>query len=170
MLNEEDRIADCLDAILENDHPHDRLETLVIDGMSSDRSRGVVQEYAASRPNIRLCDNRKRTISSALNIGIQEARGQVIIRTDAHAVCASEYVRTCVRLLQTTEAASVGGVQRAVGTDYISEAIAIGMTTPFGVGTRPSARRSRTHGRTPSIWAPGISRLSRALAGSTRTG
>jgi succinoglycan biosynthesis protein ExoA len=134
MRNEDSHIVGCLESILANDYPHDQLEILVIDGMSLDRSREIVKEYAAGHRNIRLLDNRKCIVSSALNIGIQEAKGQIIVRLDAHAVCASDYVRTCVRLLQTTEAVSVGGVQRAVGKDYVSEAIAIALTAPFGVG------------------------------------
>jgi cellulose synthase/poly-beta-1,6-N-acetylglucosamine synthase-like glycosyltransferase len=137
MRNEEQHVVSCLESLLANDYPHDQLEILVVDGMSRDRSREIVQEYTASHPNVRLLDNRKRIVSSALNIGIQEAKGQIIVRLDAHAVCAPDYVRTCVRLLQTTEAASVGGAQRAVGKDYVSVAMAIGLTTPFGVGNAP---------------------------------
>jgi cellulose synthase/poly-beta-1,6-N-acetylglucosamine synthase-like glycosyltransferase len=134
MRNEERHIVGCLKSILANEYPQDRLEILVVDGMSRDGSREIVQAYVASHPNVRLLDNRERIVSSALNVGIREARGEIIVRMDAHAVCARDYVRACVRLLETTEAASVGGVQRAVGTDYMSEAVAIAMKSPFGVG------------------------------------
>jgi|Deesub1362B_J571_1020462.scaffolds.fasta_scaffold02302_5 glycosyltransferase involved in cell wall biosynthesis len=132
--NEERYIAQCLDSILANDYPKDRLEVLVIDGMSTDRSQKIVQEYARRYPFIRLLNNPKRIQSSALNIGIHEAKGDVIIRMDAHTTYASDYIRQCVTLLQTTGATNVGGVQYAVGTGYISNAIAIATTSPFGAG------------------------------------
>lgn len=137
MRDEEASIARCLDSVLVNDYPQDRLEILVIDGMSRDRSREIVRGYAGSYPLVRLLDNEKRIIPTALNVGIREAQGDVIIRMDAHTVYASDYVRRCVKLLETTEAASVGGLQRAVGTGYRSRAIALATTTPFGIGGAP---------------------------------
>ncbi|MEM4218298.1 MAG: glycosyltransferase family 2 protein [Candidatus Methanomethylicaceae archaeon] len=134
MRNEERYIAQCLESILANDYPKDRLEILVIDGMSTDRSREIVQDYAKHYPFLRLLDNPKRIQSAALNIGIRESKGKIIIRMDAHTLYASDYIRRCVELLETTEAANVGGLQRAMGTGYISNAIAIATTTPFGIG------------------------------------
>ncbi|MEM2002759.1 MAG: glycosyltransferase family 2 protein, partial [Candidatus Methanomethylicaceae archaeon] len=134
MRNEERYIAQCLESILANDYPKDRLEILVIDGMSTDRSREIVQDYAKHYPFLRLLDNPKRIQSAALNIGIRESKGKIIIRMDAHTLYASDYIRRCVELLETTEAANVGGLQRAMGTGYISNAIAIAITTPFGIG------------------------------------
>ena len=117
-----------------NDYPHDRLEILVLDGMSIDRSREIVKKYAEQHPFIRLLDNYKRIQAAALNTGIREAKGKIIVRMDAHTLYASGYIRRCVRLLETTEAANVGGLQRAIGTNYISNTIAIATTTPFGIG------------------------------------
>lgn len=134
MRNEERYIAACLDSILANDYPKDRLEILVIDGISTDRSREITQDYAKRYPFLRLLNNTKRIIPAALNIGIQEAKGEIIIRMDAHTSYALDYIRRCVELLETTEAANVGGLQRAVGTNYISKAITIAITTPFGIG------------------------------------
>lgn len=132
--NEERYLAACLESVLASDYAHDRLEILVIDGMSTDRSRDIVQDYARRHPLIRPLDNPKRVQAAALNIGIREARGDIILRMDAHTLYAPDYVRRCVELLETSEAANVGGVQGAVGTGYISNAIAVAMTTPFGVG------------------------------------
>jgi len=137
MRDEQDFIADCLDAILANDYPSDHLEILVIDGQSTDRSPDIVRQYAERHSCVRLLDNEKRIASAALNVGLRQARGDVIVRMDAHTVYASDYVRTCVELLETTGAASVGGVQRAVGTGYRGNAIAIATTTPFGIGGAP---------------------------------
>lgn len=134
VYNEERYIARCLDSILANDYPKDRLEILMIDGMSNDRSREIVQEYAQRFPFIRLINNPKRIQSAALNIGIRESKGKIIIRMDAHTLYASDYIRQCVELLETTESANVGGLQRAVGINYISNAIAVATTTPFGIG------------------------------------
>ena len=135
--NEERYLAGCLDSVLTNDYPQDFLQILVIDGMSTDRSREIVREYAGRHSAVSLLDNPSRIAAAGLNVGLREAKGDIIVRVDAHTVCEPDYVRTCVELLETTGAANVGGVQRAVGTGYLSEAIAVGTTTPFGIGGAP---------------------------------
>ncbi|WP_243149925.1 glycosyltransferase family 2 protein [Thermaerobacter sp. PB12/4term] len=134
VFNEERYISRCLDSVLANDYPKDRMEILVIDGNSSDRSREIVQEYAMRYSFIRILDNPKRFVASALNIGLMYARGDIIIRMDAHSTYDRRYISQCVRLLQHSEASNVGGVMRAVGEGYWGETIAIAVTTPFGVG------------------------------------
>lgn len=134
MHNEKQYIATCLDSVLANDYPRDRLEILIIDGMSDDGSREIVEQYIRQYPFIQLLDNPKKIQAAALNVGIQKAKGEIIIRMDAHNTYAPDYVRCCVELLLSTGAANVGGLQRAVGTHYVSEAIAITITNPFGIG------------------------------------
>lgn len=134
VYNEERYIGMCLDSVVANDYPKDRLEVLVVDGMSTDRSREIVMRYIEQYPFIRLLDNPRRIVPAALNLGIREARGEIIVRMDAHTAYAPDYIRQCVRLLMTTDAANVGGPMRKVGTTYVSEAIAAATTTPFAAG------------------------------------
>jgi GT2 family glycosyltransferase len=107
---------------------------LVIDGCSTDHSRELVSQYIQERYHLYLLDNPRQTTSTALNIGLRQARGKYIIRLDAHTIIASDYVRRCVELLEETGAANVGGLMRPVGTTYVGQAIALATTTPFGIG------------------------------------
>ncbi len=132
--NEEPYIGQVINSILANDYPKERLEILIVDGGSTDRTREIVQEYTKRFPQIRLLDNPKRYQAAALNIGLKEAKGEFIIRMDAHTLYAPDYISQCVSLLQKSGAASVGGVQRAIGTSYLSSIIATALTSPFGIG------------------------------------
>lgn len=132
--NEERFIARCLDSIIDNDYPHDKFEVLVIDGMSTDRSREIIKKYSQHYSNIKLLDNPKKIRGPAMNIAIRAAKGAIIICMDAHVIYASDYIRRCVELLQTTSAANVGGIQKAVGYNYVTRVIALATTTPFGIG------------------------------------
>jgi len=134
MRNEKNFIARCLDSIVDNDYPSDRFEVLVVDGMSIDRSREIVMKYSKRHNNIKLIDNPKRIRVTANNVGIRAAQGEIIISMDAHVLYARDYIRQCVELLQTTGATNVGGVQKAVGYNYVTKVIALATTTPFGIG------------------------------------
>ncbi|HMA43558.1 MAG TPA: glycosyltransferase, partial [Gemmatimonadales bacterium] len=97
--NEERYIVECLDSILACDYPPDRLEVLVVDGMSDDGTRTVLAEYAARNPLVRVLDNPRRITPVALNLAIRAARGEVIVRMDAHVVYPRNYVSRLVAAL-----------------------------------------------------------------------
>jgi succinoglycan biosynthesis protein ExoA len=134
MLNEDHFIARCLDSIISNTYPSDRMEILIVDGMSTDKSREIVKKYSNKYNYIKLLDNPKKIRVTANNIGIRAAKGEIIISMDAHVLYAKDYIYQCVHLLQTTGAANVGGLQKAIGYDYITRVIALATSTPFGIG------------------------------------
>jgi len=84
--NEAGYIARCLDTILQQDFPKENFEILVMDGESSDGTKGILDGYAKVNPNIRLLCNPGKITPCALNIGIKQAKGDIIIRMDAHAL------------------------------------------------------------------------------------
>ena len=100
--NEEQFLPRCLDSLLANDYPHERLEMLIADGMSTDRSREILAAYSQRFPFVRVLDNPARTAPTGLNVAIRQAQGDLIVRVDAHTVFAPDYIRQCVHLLQTT--------------------------------------------------------------------
>jgi len=134
MRNEEKFIARCLDSIIDNDYPQNQFEIIIADGMSTDSSRDIVNEYRKKCAGIKLLDNPKKLRVTGNNVGIRAAKGEIIISMDAHVIYATDYIRQCVTLLQTTGAANVGGLQKAVGYNYITKAIALATSTPFGIG------------------------------------
>src|SRR5207248_6212188 len=78
--NEEKHIGRCLESILANDYPKDRMEILVLDGMSEDGTREIVASYSQAYPIVRLVDNPKKHIPVAMNVGIKAARGERILK------------------------------------------------------------------------------------------
>ena len=129
-LNEESFIADCLRSLLAQDYG-DVLEVLVVDGGSTDGTRQVVEAAGAS---VRLLDNPRVTAAAAMNIGIAAARGEVVVRADAHTLYEPDYVSSCVSVLLETGAENVGGAMRAVGTTRFGRAVAAVTSSPLGIG------------------------------------
>ncbi|HQG47408.1 MAG TPA: glycosyltransferase family 2 protein, partial [bacterium] len=133
--NEEAYIANALASIQAQDYPADRYEVLVIDGMSDDRTRMIVKSQMESMPNLRLFDNPDQIVPHALNIGIAQSRGEIIIRVDGHVALEKNYLSLCIAYLERVrEADCVGGIIISMNSSFIGEAIALAMSSTFGVG------------------------------------
>ncbi len=134
--NERAHIAACVRSALAGDYPADRLEVLVVDGMSDDGTRDVLAECAAREPRLRVLDNPACITPTALNAGIRAARGDVIVRMDAHSEYPPDYVRALVGWLERSGADNVGGACRTVPAAPGPQAwaVAAALSHPFGVG------------------------------------
>jgi glycosyltransferase involved in cell wall biosynthesis len=132
--NEESFIERSLNAVLAQDYPPSRMEVLIADGMSTDRTRAVVDSLRDDHSNVRLIDNENRLAPSGLNIATEVARGDVIVRVDGHCEIDRNYVRRCVHHLAGGDIDAVGGVIETVGETKQAQTIAAAMSSPFGVG------------------------------------
>lgn len=134
--NEEAFIARSLGAVLTQDYPPERLQVLVADGMSDDRTRAVVDALSREHPAVDLAivDNPGRTAPTGFNAALERAHGEVIVRVDGHTVVAEDYVRECVAALRRSGAENVGGRMDAVGEGPVAEAIALATSSRFGIG------------------------------------
>jgi len=133
--NEERHVERCLYSLARQEYPRERLEVIVVDGRSDDATRPIVSRFAAETTmDVRLLDNPRRATAAGLNIGLQAAHGDVIVRVDGHAALAPDYVRRGVAALTETGADCVGGVIESEGDTYLGRAIALAMSSRFGVG------------------------------------
>jgi GT2 family glycosyltransferase len=112
------------------------MEILVVDGMSEDSTRNKIGRFAARYPFIKLVDNPKKITPCALNIGIKQATGNIIMRMDAHSTYDNKYVFECVRAFLTYPVGCVGGrwIIKPRDNTLIGKTIAIVLSHPFGVG------------------------------------
>ncbi len=132
--NEGTFIKRSLGAVLAQDYPTDRMEIFVIDGMSTDETRDEVDRLRIIHPNLRLLDNPKGIVPTGLNIGLQHARGEIIVRVDGHCEIAPDYVSQCVANLNKRGVDAVGGPIETIGETPTAQTIALAMSSTFGVG------------------------------------
>lgn len=132
--NEENHIERTLAAVRQLEWPRDRLEILLVDGDSTDRTRAIAMRVAAGDPRVRLLSNPARCVAQGLNVGLAAARGDVLVRVDGHCRVPPGYVRAGVDELRRGNAECAGGPVRARGEGAIARAIALAMSSPFGVG------------------------------------
>ncbi|NMD28018.1 MAG: glycosyltransferase family 2 protein, partial [Chloroflexi bacterium] len=136
--NEERTIRLLLEAIMGQSFPQEALEIIIADGMSTDSTRAVIAEFQATHPDLRLrvVDNPKRNIPAAVNAGIREAEGELLLRLDAHSVPHEEYIERCHAALMEGLADVVGGVWEIQPQEntWAARSIASAAAHPLAVG------------------------------------
>jgi succinoglycan biosynthesis protein ExoA len=130
--NEERFIGATLEALRRQDHRN--LQIIVVDGGSTDGTVGVVERHMAEDGRIELLHNPRQTIPTALNIGLERARGRWLVRMDAHSTVPPDYVRAAVTRLREGRWGGVGGRKDGVGTTPVGRAISAALGSRFGVG------------------------------------
>lgn len=135
--NEEKFISKCLDSILSQDYPKENLEVLVIDGMSEDKTKEIIEKYSQKHSFIKFLENPRRYTPFGLNIGIKNSKGDAIIRMDAHAFYERDYISKCVRCLQEFGVDNVGGIIKTLPAKntLIARAIALSLSSLFGAAS-----------------------------------
>ncbi len=134
--NEEKFIGECLDSLVANEFPDDKLEVLVVDGMSDDNTKCIIKKYSEKYPFIKLIENPKKVTPVAMNKGINEAVGDYIMILSSHSKVDNNFINNNVDSLSKFDADCVGGVMITLpGSDTIlSKSIALAVSHPFGVG------------------------------------
>jgi GT2 family glycosyltransferase len=134
MYNESAHIGRCLDSLIESDYPASCFEVLVVDGRSDDGCQDIVQALARQHSFIRLLDNPRLVTAAAMNVGIGQAKGEVIIILGGHSSVASDFISQNVAYLAKTGADCVGGPIHSIAESYLGQAISLSISSPFGVG------------------------------------
>jgi succinoglycan biosynthesis protein ExoA len=135
MRNEERYVGGCLRSLAAQDYPRGRFEVLLVDGDSTDGSRRVAEDVARETGlPLRLIANPRRSTPCGLNEGIAQARGELIARVDAHAEVHPRFLSESVAAIIESGADVVGGPISSAGDGLLGGAIALAMSSPFGVG------------------------------------
>lgn len=136
IYNEEKYIARCIESIMAQDYPKDDLEVLFVDGMSTDRTREIIASYLPQCPYLRVLDNPHKIVPYAMNKGISEAKGDIIMRIDAHTFYEPNYCSAIVKRLKELDAENVGCVCKTDVLNKTPKTLAIRevLSNKFGVG------------------------------------
>jgi len=136
--NEENAIIPCLKSLMDGDYPLNKLEFIIADGGSFDRTLEVLREFASENKDVtvKIVNNAFKTQGYGLNIAIENAdiRSEIILRADAHSIYPKNYILDCVKTLLKVNADNAGGVMVPVGKTPFQKAVAFCMSHPIGVG------------------------------------
>jgi len=133
--NEAGFIERAIRSILDNDYPAEKMEILVVDGMSNDGTREIVRKLSMTDSRVKLLDNPRRIVPVSMNIGLKAAQGDLFIRIDGHAEVPADFISQSVRCLhEHPEAWVAGGYIETAANNYTGRTIAAAMRSPIGVG------------------------------------
>ena len=138
-------IDECLESVFHFDDIPGGVEVIVVDGMSIDGTRQMLSDWSKKFPNLRVLDNPKQIVPTALNIGIREARGEKIVRLDAHSIYPKNYIVACLETSRQTKAENVGGVVFPVLRRKTIQALLVQAITTHRFGVGNSAFRTESN-------------------------
>lgn len=136
--NEEATIGACLDALAAQDYPQDRVEFIIVDDDSTDATASIIHNRAEIDPRIRYVKSQPMPDhppgkAASLHTGIEAARGDFLLFTDADCRPPEGWVCGIVASLQPEEVGVVGGVTRVIGGSLHARLQALDWTLLKGV-------------------------------------
>jgi GT2 family glycosyltransferase len=133
--NEIGHIQEVLKCIYENDYPKELIEIIIVDGFSNDGTRDLFPHILKENPNVNIIDNPKQRTPYAFNLGIREAKGDIVMICGARFLLSKNYIKEIVNVLNAhSEIGCVGGRIINVYENTTSEIISKAMASKFGVG------------------------------------
>ncbi len=94
--NEEENIDRLFHTILEQTYDHKQIDVLFVDSGSTDRTKEMMTDFIDKNKDefgeIRLLDNPKKNLPAGWNVLLNNYHGQAIVRVDAHAEMAPDFI------------------------------------------------------------------------------
>jgi cellulose synthase/poly-beta-1,6-N-acetylglucosamine synthase-like glycosyltransferase len=114
--NEDRYIGECVDSLLSIDYPKEKYEIIIVDGMSNDNTQNIIKQYP-----VKLILNEKQNVAAARNLGVKNAKGDLIAFTDGDCEVDKSWLKTLVKEFITAldDVACVGGPNLVFDTDPI---------------------------------------------------
>ena len=111
-FNEEKVLNGLFRNIASQSYPHENIEVVLVDSSSTDNTRSMMEDFKNTDynfHNVTIVNNKKLNQASSWNCALCVAKGDVIIRIDAHAQIPRDFIRRCVDNLEEGEDIVGGG-------------------------------------------------------------
>ena len=131
--NEVKSIRATVEALLKSKNVD--VEVLVVDGMSEDGTRDLLDQLCREDARVRCIDNPHKLTPYAFNLGVENALGEFVQIAGSRNVLAADYISLLVQALEANpEVACAGGDYQHVGDSEQGRYISLAMESKFGVG------------------------------------
>ncbi len=148
--NEFNFIEICIQSLIEQTYPKEKIEIIVVDGISDDGTREKIQALQKHHSRLIIADNPQKRTPVALNIGARLASGEIIIILGAHTRVDKRFIELNTRYMREKDVKCVGGTQYNEGLTYWQKAIGLAMSSRWGIPSAPY-RFSQTAGYVDTV-------------------
>ncbi len=114
-LNAEKTIGELLDSLTNVEYDRDKLEIIVVDGGSTDRTREIIQSYP-----VKLVVEKKKGLNVARNVGVKNSTGEIVLFTDSDCVVPRDWIRQIVKNFREKDVGCVGGSVSRYEDNFLS--------------------------------------------------
>lgn len=105
VCNARDTISGCVEALLSQTYPAQKSEVIIVDNNSTDGTQDVVSQY----PVVLLHRTDKQSSYAARNLGLEYARGDIVLFTDADCLPAPGWAAALAAAFQKDTIVGAGG-------------------------------------------------------------
>jgi len=114
--NRELTIQPLLDSLQKLDYDTNKVEVIVVDGNSTDKTQEIVKKYP-----VKLVVEKRKGLNLARNTGIKCAKGEIVAFTDSDCIVPPNWITKIVENFKDPQISCVGGSAKALDNDFISQ-------------------------------------------------
>ncbi|MDU4892213.1 MAG: glycosyltransferase family 2 protein [Clostridium sp.] len=144
--NEQDTLKILFHDIVNQDYNHDLIEVILVDGMSTDNTKKVMNEFSQEDNGfmrVVVKDNPKKTLPCGWNIALSESKGEIIIRVDAHSSIPTDFISKNVKCIKGGERICGGYRPNIIDEETPwKKTLLLAETSMFGSSIAPYRRNS----------------------------
>lgn len=116
VLNGEATIESLLESLLEIDYSKEKIETVIVDGNSTDKTKDLVAKYP-----VKLLIEKRKGPNVARNTGIKHTNSEIIAFTDSDCIVPKNWIKKIVENFRDPKIGCVGGSVKGLNDDFLSK-------------------------------------------------
>ncbi|PVX23470.1 MAG: hypothetical protein CW691_10485 [Candidatus Bathyarchaeum sp.] len=114
--NGEQTIQPLLESLQKLDYDRNKVDVIVVDGNSTDKTQEIVKEYP-----VKLVIENRKGLNLARNIGIKRSNGEIVAFTDSDCIVPPNWITKIVENFKDPQVSCVGGSAKALDDDFVSQ-------------------------------------------------
>lgn len=119
--NRKEDLKKCVDSVLQLNYPRDKYEIIVVDDGSTDGTYEFLKRLENEEPNLRVFSQENKGPASARNLGIKNAKGEILFFTDDDCLVGKDWINQHLKYYSDKRIGGVGGTLWPIEMSFVEE-------------------------------------------------